>query len=124
MKYILIAITSICTVLGQIILKFGEHTLYWPRSFSLVELGRLFYLSLTNWYVISSFISTFIAAIAWLLTVQVVPLSRAYPFMGMNYVVVYFISLFLFGEQVNTYSLIGMGFVVIGTVCLGLGLAK
>lgn len=124
MKFLLIALTSIFTILGQIILKLGQSTLYWPQALSLTEMARLFWYSITNWYVLLSFFSTTIAAVTWLLTVQVVPLSRAYPFMGINYVVVYFLSLFMFGERLNVYSVWGMLLVVLGTILLGLGLGK
>ena len=124
MKMLLIGLTSIFTVIAQIILKYGQHTLYWPLAYTPIELMRLIWFSLTNNYVLASLLSTITASVCWLLTIQVVPLSRAYPFMGINYVVVYVLSLFLFGETINLYSTFGMVLVVIGTMFLGCGIAR
>ncbi len=124
LQWIFIGLTILFTVLGQLVLKFGESTLYWPKSFSGVEVLRLIGYSLTNWYVILSMILTLVAALMWLLVVQIMPLSKAYPFMSLNYVLIYILSLFLFGERLTMSSSLGIAFIVIGTLLMGFGFSK
>ena len=43
-------------------------------------------------------------------------LSKAYPFMSLNFVVVLFLSSVLFSETVTLPKVLGMGLIVLGTV--------
>ena len=124
MKFLFIGLTILFTVLGQLVLKLGARTLYWPKEFSVSESARLIWYSMINPYVMSSLALTLFAAIMWLLVVQLMPLSRAYPFMSLNYVFIYIISIVLFGERLSCYSALGALCIVIGTMLLGYGLAR
>lgn len=124
MKFLCISLTILFTVLGQMVLKLGERTLYWPKSFSFGEFARLIWYSMTNVYVMGSLFLTLGAAIMWLLVVQLMPLGRAYPFMSLNYVFIYLLSIIFFGERLSCYSALGVLCIIIGTMLLGYGLVR
>jgi len=118
-NFILIGVVIVFTVLSQLVLKYGQHTFYYPANFSSSELIKMTGLNLTNWYVIGCIVLTLAAGLAWLLVIQNMPLSRAYPLMSLNYVAIYILSWILFSEPISIPSLIGMGLVVFGTGLLG-----
>ena len=116
---VLIIITIVFTVLAQLILKVGAGTFYFPKALSYAELLKMAACNLSNVYVIGSILFTLFGGLAWILVVQNMPLSRAYPIMSLNYVVIFLLSWCLFGEHLSSYALFGMGLIIIGTCFLG-----
>ena len=116
----MIATTIFCTALGQVLLKLGSKNLYFPSAISSYEIIKTLRVNLLNLHVIFSLCLTFIAGMSWILVVQRVPLSRAYPFMSLNYVLVYFISWCFFQEMLSPLALLGISFIVCGTILIGL----
>ncbi len=117
--FLLVGVVIVFTVLSQLILKFGQHTFYYPTEFSTMEVLKMAGLNLTNWYVLGCVALTLIGGLTWLLVIQHMPLSSAYPLMSLNYVTIYLISWWLFNEPISIPSAIGMVFIVIGTGLLG-----
>lgn len=107
-------------VVGQVILKYGQHSLSAMSSFSWSNLATMIIANMTNMYVIMSLVCTFIAGIAWILVIQKMPLSRAYPIISFNYLFISLISWCFFGETYSMYSLVGLVSITIGTVLLGI----
>ena len=66
-------------------------------------------------YIISAFIAAFFAAISWMIALQKLELSFAYPFMSLNFVVVLLLSSWLLGEQMTFQKVLGVGLIVFGT---------
>ena len=54
------------------------------------------------------------ATLLWIYLLQTVPLSRAYPFAALGFVIVPCLAVILFGEKLSAYYLIGAMFVMIG----------
>ena len=54
------------------------------------------------------------ATLLWIYLLQTVPLSRAYPFAALGFVIVPCLAVLLFGEKLNGYYLIGALFVMVG----------
>ena len=112
MAYLLIALTIALTVYGQLVLK-------WQVSLSVANfdgtLGFAFYMRLLfNPWVISGFAAAFGASLCWMGAISKMELSRAYPFMALNFVLVGLIAVPLFGEAFTLNKLIGLGLIIGG----------
>ncbi len=107
--------TILCTVYGQIILKWRvmQHG-NMPERFSE---GFAFLLKLlVDPFVISAFVAAFIAALCWMAALTKFDLSYAYPFMSIPFVIVLFLSGLFFHEIVTLPKIIGMLFIVTGLI--------
>lgn len=54
------------------------------------------------------------ATVLWIFILQQVPLSRAYPFAALGFVLVPFCSYFIFGESISLRLMAGTVFILIG----------
>lgn len=110
MAYVFIAFTILLTVYGQLMLKWqvGLHA-------ATEALGFGFYMRLLlNPWVISAFAAAFGASLAWMAAISKMELSRAYPFMALNFVLVGLLAVPLFGEAFTTSKVIGLGLIISG----------
>lgn len=57
-----------------------------------------------------------IATILWIYTLKKVPLSIAYPFMALAFIIVPMLSYFILNEKISTNSIIGTVFIIIGLI--------
>lgn len=105
--------TVLFTVYGQIVLKWriGKYGAM-PES-SLNKLLFLFRLFLDP-FILSGFISAFIASLLWMAAMTKIKLSVAYPFTGLSFVLILILSALLFKEPLNYYKVIGIIFVIAG----------
>ena len=118
-NFILMTTVIFFTVLSQVILKIGQSTLYYPSEMTTSEILKMSYLNLTNPYVIGCILLTLFAGLAWIMVIQNMPLSQAYPFMSLNYVLIFIISWLFFSEPLSLPVLGGIFLVMIGTGLLG-----
>jgi len=118
--YLFIAGTIFCNVLGQMVLKFGENTFYFPKKFTFQEVGKSMVHNFTNWHIILFLFISLIAVCFWVLVIQRFTLSVAYPFLSLNFVLVALLSWWLFNEHLSIPAIIGIVFIVAGTIFLGL----
>jgi len=115
MNYSYIFGTILFTVYGQLILKWriGFYgALPEPFSVKILFLLRL----LVDPYILSGFVAAFIASLCWMAAMTKFTLNHAYPFMGLNFVLVLLLSGFLFHETINTLKIIGIGLIVAGII--------
>lgn len=80
-------------------------------------LGHLF----LNPWVLSSIIATLLAGISWMLTMSRFEISYAYPWIGLNFVLMLLFGVFLFGESISTTKVIGTSLVVVGILVIAKG---
>ncbi|MDP3115390.1 MAG: EamA family transporter [Candidatus Cloacimonadaceae bacterium] len=71
-------------------------------------------------YIISGFAAAFMASLFWMSAVSVFPLSYAYPFMGLNFVIVLFLSASLFKEKISVPTILGTLLIVAGIALLSM----
>lgn len=116
-KYIFIGATVALTVFGQLVIK-ARATVISPEG----NMGKLQYLwaMYTDPAVLSALAAALLASVTWSMALEKAPLSWAYPFMALNFVVVPFIALALFNEPLSAPRLIGLGLIVAGVVINGL----
>ena len=65
-------------------------------------------------FILSGFVSAFVASLCWMAAMTKFELSYAYPFMGLTFVVVFISSVFLFSESVTLYKILGLALIVLG----------
>lgn len=76
---------------------------------------------LVNPWVFSGIIATFLAGVAWMLAMTRFEISYAYPFVGLNFVLIILLSALLFGEGLSIYKLIGTSLIVAGVAVVAAG---
>lgn len=115
MNHFYILGTISLTVYGQLILKWriGEYGALPGELFErILFLLRL----LLDGYIFSGFCAAFLASLFWMAAMTKFPLSYAYPFTSLAFVMVTFLSAVLFREPVTSFKIFGLLFVVLGIV--------
>lgn len=115
LKGLLLAATVGFTVYAQIVLKWqvlqlGEVPSQWPDR---LRWGFAF---VFRPYVLSCFIAGFLSFVTWTAVLREMPLSRAYPFMGLSFILVAWLSSVFFDESLSVTKLVGTLLVVVGLV--------
>lgn len=67
-------------------------------------------------WVISAFVAAFAASICWLIALQSLDLSRAYPFTASSFIIIAVFSATVFGEPLGITKVVGILLVVMGLV--------
>jgi drug/metabolite transporter (DMT)-like permease len=103
------------TVFGQMVVKWRvlRHGAIPPGLH-----GKITYLAglLLDPWVLSGLLAAFLAALSWMSALSHLQISRAYPFMGLSFVMVLLLSGVLFGESITTVKVAGVLLVVAGIV--------
>ena len=120
MAYLFIALTIALTVYGQLVLKWqvGLH----PHLISPLTARGVATLLLNPW-VISPSAAAFAASICWMEAISRLPLSKAYPYMAINFLLVAVLATVLFKESMDSYKLAGTLIIVLGVVVLSRSVA-
>ena len=115
--YLAIAATVLLTVYGQLILRWQISAAGQPPTDAMGKMQFLADLLMQPW-VLSSVFATFVAGLAWMLALTRFELSYAYPWMGVNYLLVLLLGIALFGEQMSYGKIIGTLLVIVGLIVL------
>jgi multidrug transporter EmrE-like cation transporter len=119
-SYVYIALTILLTVYGQLVLKWQVGTQAALPFVFMEKWPQLLQLLARPW-VLSAFVAAFGASLCWMLAISRLELSRAYPFMALNFVLVAALAVPLFGETITAQKLIGIGLVVAGLIVISQG---
>jgi len=120
MSYLYILLTIVLTVFGQIAIKMQviqAGPLPDATQDKVLFLIRL----LLNPWIISAFAAAFLASISWMGAMTKFPLSHAYPFMSLNFVIVLLLSGWLFQEPLSFTKIAGVALICVGTVIASQG---
>ncbi|WP_295993876.1 EamA family transporter [Rugamonas sp.] len=120
MNYLYIVLTIALTVYGQIAIKMqvlAAGALPAAGADKLLFLLRL----LLNPWIVSAFAAAFLASISWMGAMTKFPLSHAYPFMALNFVIVLLLGAWLFQEPISITKMVGMALICAGTVIAAQG---
>ncbi|MCK9467339.1 MAG: EamA family transporter [Candidatus Absconditabacterales bacterium] len=117
-NYLYIFGTIFFTVYGQLVLKW-RIIKYGVMPEVLIE--KIFFLLKLFFdpFILSGFISAFLASLCWMAAMTKFNLSYAYPFMSLSFVLVFIFSVFLFKEPTNLIKLAGLFFIVLGVILSG-----
>lgn len=112
--------TIVLTTYGQLVLKW-QVSIQAPAPFAWAKGWPPLLLLLLRPWVISAFVAAFGASLCWMLAISRLELSRAYPFMALNFLLVCLLASPLFGEALTTTKVLGLCFVVVGLIILSQG---
>lgn len=112
--------TILLTTYGQLILKW-QVSLRMPAPFKWAEGWPPLLLLLLRPWVISAFLAAFGASLCWMLAISRLELSRAYPFMALNFLLVCLLAVPLFGETLTSAKVLGLCFIIVGLIILSQG---
>jgi multidrug transporter EmrE-like cation transporter len=115
MSYFYVLCTILLTVYGQLAIKVQVLKAGALPADGVEKITFLLRLLLNPW-VISAFLAALFASIAWMAAMTRLPLSLAYPFMSLAFVLVMLFSSFLFNEPITSAKLIGVLLVLAGLV--------
>ncbi|TXH28872.1 MAG: hypothetical protein E6Q99_01845 [Elusimicrobia bacterium] len=115
--HVYIALTLFFTVYGQLVLKWqmGSAGPLPENHFDkLCFLLQQFF----NPWILSGFVSAFVASLAWMAAMTRFELNYAYPFMSLAFVIVMGFSVLFLSEQVTLTRLLGTLMVVSGLIVM------
>lgn len=115
MGYVYIFGTILFTVYGQIMLKWRIDK-YGSLPTDLFDKILFVFRLLLDPLILSGFLSAFVASLFWMAAMTKFDISFAYPFMSLSFVLVFGLSIFLFGEPVTSQKIIGLGLIVLGII--------
>ena len=118
MGYFFVALTVLLTVLGQFLIKWRVNEAGpLPADLS----GKIFFVGglLLDPWVVLGLASAFAASLCWILAMTKLPLSHAYPFTAVAFVLVVLGGAWLFAEPVSATKMFGLGLIVAGMVLMG-----
>ncbi len=113
--YLYIFGTILFTVYGQIVLK-------WRLSLrgSMPEdgIGKVKFLAgaFLDPFILSGFLSAFIASIFWMAAMTKFEITYAYPFMSLSPALVFLVGVFVLGESFTIGKLLGLIIIAIGII--------
>jgi drug/metabolite transporter (DMT)-like permease len=113
--YIYIFGTILFTIYGQIILKWRLNS-YGSLPASAFEKIKFLMNALFDIYILSGFVSAFIASLFWMAAMTKFEITIAYPFMSLSPALVFFIGVFFLGETFTWGKIIGLLLIIIGTL--------
>lgn len=118
MQLILAILTCvILNSIAQILLKFGMRN-FGKNLISITAIPSL----ISNMYVIFGAALYGASFILWLYVLSKVKVSYAYPFISLSYVLVAVLGTFMLGEKLTISAWLGICFVVIGVVLIGVSM--
>jgi uncharacterized membrane protein len=113
--HVYILLTLLLTVYGQLVLK-------WQMGFAghlpAGNMEKMLFLlkQFLNPWIISGFLSAFLASLAWMAAVTRFDLNYAYPFMSLAFVIVMVFSVLFLSETLTLQRALGTAMVVAGLV--------
>lgn len=117
MGYIYILGTLIFTVYGQMILKWRIMGLNFelPQG-KITDIALGFFKLIIDPFILSGFISAFIASIFWIMAMTKFEISFAYPFMSLAPALVFVLGMFFLRETFTLGKLVGLGVITSGII--------
>lgn len=116
--FILVGLTIICTVAGQLAIKWQAGKVAAVPATVEGKLAVLAHLLINPW-IIAGLAAALFAALCWIIAMTKLPLSTAYPFMALTFPSVVVASHWLFNEELTLPKLIGLAFVIAGVSIIG-----
>ena len=115
--HIYILLTLLFTVYGQLVLKWqmgGAGSMPAGSGDKLLFLLQQF----LNPWIMSGFVSAFLASLAWMAAMTRFDLNYAYPFMSLAFIIVMFFTVIFLNEQLSLQRIMGTLMVVSGLVVM------
>ena len=104
--------------LGQIFQKLGINRVVQSGSVSYASLWEKLVRFLSHPWVLLGLTCYGIAAMVWIFLLSRVPVSWAYPFLGLTYFLVMVLSVIFLHERITPFQILGAGFIWLGVFLL------
>lgn len=118
--WLMVLATVVLTTYGQLVLKWQVSVQQGLPTGWLKAWPPILLLLLRPW-VLSAFVAAFGASLCWMLAISRLELSRAYPFMALNFLLVCLLAVPLFGETLSVAKIIGLACIIFGLIVLSQG---
>lgn len=118
--WLMVAATILLTTFGQLVLKW-QVTTPSPAPFRFMDTWPDIIVLLLRPWVISALAAAFLASLCWMAAMSRLELSKAYPFMALNFLLVGLLAIPLFGETLSRPKIVGLFLVISGLVVLSRG---
>jgi len=117
MRYAYVFATLFFTVYGQLILKWRILKIGFslPDTGVLDKLMALFRLVIDP-FILSGFLSAFIASLCWMAAMTKFQITEAYPFMSLAPAIVFILGIWLLGETFTIGKVIGLILIILGLI--------
>jgi multidrug transporter EmrE-like cation transporter len=115
MSYLLIGLTILLTVYGQIVIKW-QVNIAGAAPDGMYDKAMFVAGLLPNIWVVSALAAALLASLTWIAAISRLELSHAYPFTSLSFVLIMLLSGFLFNEPITVSKLLGTGLVVAGII--------
>ena len=115
MSYVYVLSTVLLTVYGQIVIKWQvlqAGALPADGGEKIAFLARL----LLNPWILSGLAAALLASVTWMAAMTKLPLSHAYPFTTLAFVLVIVLSGVFFNEAITPLKIVGAALVVLGII--------
>ncbi|HAK45494.1 MAG TPA: hypothetical protein DCO79_06195 [Spirochaeta sp.] len=107
-EYLLLIFMPVMVTAGQVLLKKNSHLVTADRGIA------AFLLSLLNPGIIAAGACIAAAPLLYIRALGAVPLSEAFAFNSLNYIIVFFAGRFILDEKLNIYRIIGVVLITAG----------
>ena len=115
LDYGYILATIVFTVYGQMALKWRIAD-FGPFPADLTDKMKFMGVLIVDPIIISGFVAAFFASMAWMAAMTKFELSHAYPFMSLNFVLVFILSVYILNEQMTLQKIIGLALIIAGVI--------
>lgn len=112
--------TIVFGISSQLLMRWQVKGVGAPHNGSILKFQLLFELLMRPSVLIAMSL-TFLSGISWIMTLAKFEVSYAYPWLALNFLLVPFIGIVLFGEAVTWAKVLGTFLIVIGLTILGRG---
>ena len=117
MKYLYILGTILFTIYGQMILKWRIIKINWTMvNGSLFEKIVCYLRLLLDPFILSGFLSAFIASVCWIIAMTKFEITTAYPFMSISPAIVFILGVFILNETFTIGKVIGLVLIILGII--------
>lgn len=113
----LVIFSVFLSVSAQILLKYGMSSLSIPQAFQ-VSVFNGVYTTLTNVSVFAGLFTYVASAGVWMYVLSKLDVSKAYPFVGLGFVLTMFFGYFFLNEPITTMKFTGTLLIVAGVVLI------
>ena len=117
LDFVYILATVLLTVYGQLVFKWRMDMKGAFPGGTVNKMQYIFWAYLDPW-IISGFLAAFTASIFWSIALTKFELSFAYPFTSLSFILVFFLSIFLFKEPLTLNRLFGVFLIIGGLIVL------
>ena len=117
MRYLYIIATLFFTVYGQLILKWRIGKLHFmlPDTGVVAKFTALIGL-IFDPFILSGFLSAFVASLFWMAAMTKFQITEAYPFMSLAPAIVFILGVWLLGETFTIGKVVGLVLIMIGLI--------